>query len=38
MRDRGEVLAVLSIDLSRAFDVVQHELLLAKLKPYDAGE
>lgn len=41
MRDRGEMVAVVSIDLSRAFDmfdVVQHELLLAKLKPYDAGE
>ena len=38
MRDRGEMVAVVSIDLSRAFDVVQHELFLAKLKPYDAGE
>jgi len=31
-RDRGELVVVVSIDLSKAFDVVQHDLLLVKLK------
>ena len=34
MHDRGKLVAVVSIDLSNAFDVVQHDLLLAKLKAY----
>ena len=32
MRDRGELVEVVSMDLSKAFDVIQHDLLLAKLK------
>jgi len=32
MRDRGELVAVVSMELSKAFDVIQHDLLLAKLK------
>jgi len=38
MRDRGELVAVVSMDLSKALDVIQHDLLLAKLKAYGVGE
>ena len=38
MRDSGELVAVVSMDLSKAFDVIQHDLLLAKLKAYGVGE
>ena len=31
MRDRGELVAIVSMDLSKAFDVIQHDLLLPKL-------
>ena len=34
MRGRGELVAVLFTDLSKAFDDIQHPLLLAKLKAY----
>ena len=34
MRDRGELVAVVSMDLSKAFDVIQYPLLLSKLKAY----
>ena len=31
-RDRGELVAIVSMDLSKAFDVIQCPLLLSKLK------
>jgi hypothetical protein len=31
-RDNKELVAVVSIDLSKAFDTISHDLLLAKLK------
>ena len=34
MRDRGEFVAVVSMDLSKAFDVTQYPLLLSKLRAY----
>ena len=34
MRDRGELVGVVSRDLSKAFDVIQYPLLLSKLKAY----
>jgi len=38
MRDRDELVAALSMDLSKAFDAIQHDLLLAKPKAYGVGE
>ena len=32
MRDKGELVAVMSMDLSKVFDVLPHSLFLAKLK------
>ena len=32
MRDRGELVVVVSMDLSKAFDVIQYPLLLSKLR------
>ena len=34
MRDRGKLVAVVSMDLSKAFDVIQYPLLLSKLRAY----
>ena len=34
MRDKGELVAVVFIDLSKAFDVIQYPLLLSKLRAY----
>ena len=34
MRDDGQLVGIVSVDLARAFDVIQHPLLLAKLKAY----
>ena len=34
MRDRGELVAVVSMDLSKAFDVIKYLLLLSKLRAY----
>ena len=38
MLDKGELAAVVSMDLSKAFYVIDHDLLLAKLKAYGVGE
>ena len=38
MLDKGELVAVVSMDLSKAFDVIDHDLLLAKLKVCGVGE
>jgi len=38
MLDRGELVALVSMDLSKAFCVIQHNLLLAKFKAYGVGE
>ena len=32
MRDRGKLVAVVSMDLSKAFDVIRYPLLLSKLR------
>ena len=34
MLDKGELFVVVSMDLSKAFDVIQHNLFLAKLKAW----
>ena len=34
MRDRGELFVVVSMDLSKAFDVIQYPLVLSKLRGY----
>ena len=34
IRDRRELVAIISVDLSKAFNVIQQDLLLAKLKAY----
>ena len=38
MLDKGELVAVVSMHLSKAFDVIQHNLLLAKHKTSGVGE
>ena len=34
MRDRGELVVVVFMDPSKAFDVIQYPLLLSKLRAY----
>ena len=38
MRDMGELVAVVSVDFSKAFDVIQYPLLLSKLRAYGMDE
>lgn len=38
MLHKGELVAVVSMDRSKAFDVIDHDLLLAKRKACGVGE
>ena len=38
MRDRGELVAVVFMDLYKAFDVIQYPLLQSKLRAYDTDD
>ncbi|PFX23234.1 putative RNA-directed DNA polymerase from transposon BS [Stylophora pistillata] len=38
MRDDGKLVGIVSMDLSKAFDVIQHPLLLTKLKAHGLDE
>ena len=38
MRDRGELVVVVSMDLSKAFDAIQYPLLLSKLRAYGMND
>ena len=38
MRDRGELVAVVSMGLSKAFDVIQYPLLLSRLRAYGVDD
>ena len=38
IQDNGELVAVVAMDLSKAFDMIQHDLLLAKLSAYGIEE
>ena len=38
MFDKGKLVVVVSMDFSKVFDVIDHDLFLAKLKAYGVGE
>ena len=38
MQENGELVAVVAMDLSKAFDIIQHDLLLGKLNAYGVEE